>query len=301
MRRHGFTLVEVLIAMVILGFITGMVMTVFQFQNRTWKMESDKAQVAMMARGTLDEFTRSIRMTGGWLPDGTAGLKVYGSGNEKVTFVLNAMEWVDTARGFVYDPSTSPALLRVAVDSSERFSQLGYALLTLMVPPSGTSSPTAGSVNKSFRLPIIDRVSSSGGCGDSLLLDASSLKASPNSWNWAAAIGVPAKSLVYNLDSATYRKSNDTLFTQWNRQGESVYALGIDTLLLKYYHPVDGWRDSLSGTKPANRIEKVRVRLVMRSRTIDKKLLAQSPSTRGYRFSTMETEISLRNDSLVNR
>jgi len=299
MVRRGFTLVEILVAMVILGFITGMVMTVFQYQNRNWKTESDKAEVAMMARGTLDEFTRSIRMTGGWLPDGTSGLKVWGSGEERITFVLNGAEWIDTSRGYAYIPSSSK--LRVAVDSAARFSQSGYALLDLMVPPSGSASPTVGSVNKSFRLPILDRVSSTGGCGDSLILDASVLTNSPNSWTWTAAIGVATKTLVYNLDSVAYRKSSDTLYTKWNRQPETVYSLGVDTLKLKYWHPVSGWLDSLSSANPANRIEKVRVHLVMRTRKVDKKLLAQIPATRGYRFSTMETEVALRNDSLLNR
>lgn len=299
MVRRGFTLVEILVAMVILGFITGMVMTVFQYQNRNWKTESDKAEVTMMARGTLDEFTRAIRMTGGWLPDGTAGLKVWGSGEERVTFVLNGAEWIDTSRGYFYSPTAKR--LRVAVDSAARFGDSGYALLNLMVPPSGSASPTVGSVNKAFRLRILERVSSTGGCGDSLVFDASSLTSAPNSWTWTAAIGVATKTLVYNLDSVTYRKSRDTLYTKWNRQPESVYALGVDTLKLKYWHPVSGWLDSLSASTPANRIEKVRVHLVMRTRKVDKKLLAQVPATRGYRFSTMETEVALRNDSLVNR
>ena len=299
MSRRGFTLVEVLVAMVIMGFVSGMVMTVFQYQNRNWKTESDKAEVAMMARGTLEELTRAIRMTGGWLPDVTAGLQVFGSGEERVTFVLNGAQWVDSARGYTYIPSTKR--LRVAVDSSERFSQDGNAFLNLMVPPSGSSSPTPGSVNRMFRLPILERISSTGGCGDSLVLDAALLTDSPNSWNWTAAIGVPSKTLVYNLDSVSYRKSLDTLYTRWNRQPEGVYALGVDSLRIQYWHPVAGWGDSLSGSTPANRIEKVRIRLVMRTRKVDKKLLAQSPASRGYRFSTMETEVALRNDSLVNR
>ena len=152
-----------------------------------------------------------------------------------------------------------------------------------------------------FRLPILERISSTGGCGDSIVLDAGTLTDFPQSWTWSAAIGVQANTLVYNLDSVSYRKSGDTLYTRWNRQPEGVYALGVDSLRIQYWHPVAGWGDSLSGSTPANRIEKVRIRLVMRTRKIDKKLLSQSPVSRGYRFSTMETEVALRNDSLVNR
>lgn len=299
MRRRGFTLVEILIALVILGFVTGMAMTMFQYLNRNWKTTSDKAETVMMARGTLDEIARSIRMTGGWLPDGSSGLKVWGGGPERVTFVLNNTQWIDTARGSTYVPADRR--LRVAVDSAARFSQNGQILATFLVPSATAVSPAAGSVPRTLRLPIVERVASTGGCGDSLVLDASSLYDAPNSWTWPQAVVAIAGGLVYNYDSVTYRQVQDTLMVRWNTQPETPFALGIDTFKLSYWHPVAGWRDSLSSSSPANRIEKVRIRVVSRSRKPDSKLLAQNPSSGGYRRSVLETEISLRNDSLVNR
>lgn len=299
MVRRGFTLVEILISLVILGFVTGMAMTMFQFQNRNWKTTSDKAETVMMARGTLDEIARSIRMTGGWLPDNSAGLKVWGSGPERITFVLNNTQWVDTLRDLEYLPATRQ--LRIQIDSAVNFSQGGQVMLTLLVPGTTAIPGSAGTDPRTFRLPIQERIASAGGCGDSLLLDASTLYNAPNSWTWTTAIARVVNSPVYNYDSVTYYQVQDTLMVRWNTLPETPFALGIETFSVKYQHPVSGWLDSLSGTAPANRIEKVRIRVVSRSRKPDSKLLAQNPSSGGYHRSVLETEISLRNDSLVNR
>ncbi|MCB9495475.1 MAG: type II secretion system protein [Fibrobacteria bacterium] len=299
MSRRAFTLIEILIALVIMGIVTTMAMTMFRFQNTNWKNGSDRAEASLMARGVLDDLARSVRMTGGWLPERTAGLKVWGGGEEQVTFVVNGSGWIDTAGGGTFEPDRKR--LRIAVDSAGMFSQEGYALLSVKVPMGGAVAPAIGSITRMVRLGILERVGSSSGCGDSLVLDASTLVDPPFSWDWPQAVLVPAGTLVYNLDSVTWRKSHDTLWTQWNRQPPSVYALGIDTLSLSYFHPVTGWRDSLSGAAPVGRVEKVRIRLVTRSQKVDRQLLRQNPSTRGYRFSTLETEVSLRNDSLINR
>lgn len=297
MARRGFTLIEILVSLVILGVVAGMTMTVFQYQNRNFKTESDKAEVAMSAKGIIDEMSRMIRMTGGGLKDSTVGLKVYGNGEERVTFVINSNNWVDTSNASRFDPGTGR--LSIAVDSASKFNSSGYVQLTLFVPLSGATGPgpVTPQSNPSV-LRVVDRV---GGCGtDSIILDASRFLSSPYNWTWIDAVTVPAQQLVYNLDSVSFRKSRDTLLTKWNRLPESVFAVGVDTLRLQYFHPSAGWRDSLSGTAPANRIDKVRIRLVVRTREVDRKLLAQQPASRGYRFSVLETEVSLRNDNLIN-
>lgn len=305
MIRRAFTLVEVLVALVIMGFVTGMVMTVFQYQNRNWKTEADKAEVTMMARGTLDEITRTIRMAGGWLPDSMGGLKVYGSGEERLTIVLNGKQWKDTVLGSTFIPSKNQ--MRVAIKDATKFSGDGFACVGILKPDVGAVAP-APALNPErpplppFRsFPIIDRVVSSGGCGDSLVLDATQLTTGATPYTWPEAIQAIDNSVISNLDSVTFRKSRDTLYTKWNFQPEAVFALGVDSFRLWYFHPVDGWNDSLSGTKPKDKVEKVRIRLVMRTRKVDNKLLSQSPATRGYRFSKMETEVALRNDKLFHR
>jgi hypothetical protein len=120
-------------------------------------------------------------------------------------------------------------------------------------------------------------------------------------WNLAGDIQVPANQLVYGYDSITYRKSQDTLYIRQNQSPEMTFAIGIDFLHIQYHHPTDGWLDSLSPNPPANAIDKVRIRLVTRTLTVDNKLLAQDSASGGYYRSALETEVSVRNSNLVNR
>ena len=58
----------------------------------------------------------------------------------------------------------------------------------------------------------------------------------------------------------------------------------------------------LQAADPANQIQKVRTHIVLRTRHKDRGLETANPSTRGYHFQTVETEVALRNAStLVNK
>ena len=306
---RGVSLLEILVSLVILGVVATVALFEFRAQSRSWKTESDKASVGMMAKGVLDELDHAARMVGGGLPPKVGGIKVWGPDSVRVTFVSNENGWVDTARGYRYIPGPPPSgELRVAVDSVENFPYAGYARLDLLVPPTGGS---AASVTRTFTLGIKGRLAKAGCTSDTLVLRADSLLA--NGWNQPGNIKVSGNVLVYRIDSVTYRKSHDTLYIHRNqyRNQDSVYnpllpyALGVDTLRLTYRHPGDlHWSDSLSPASmgvPANAIAQVRIHLVTRSLAVDYKLLQQDPSTRGYHFSTLETEVTLRNDSLTNR
>jgi len=284
-------MIELMVALSLFVAVGAIAMSVFLFQNRNWKTESDKAEVAMVAKGTLDELTRCIRSTGASLPDGAGGIKVWGSGDSLAVFVTNDNQWIDTMGGAIYLPDQG--LLRVSVRDASQFSDKGNAVVTLRTPPSGTP--------RNYVMEIRERISSAGSCGDSLVLDASAFAAAPLSWLDPNDVQGVSNSSVYNLDSLLWRKSHDSLFVRRNRMTESVFALGIDTLELRYWHPVDGWQDSLSGTAPANQIDKVWVRLVTRNSKPDRKLLGSDPSSRGFRFSSLETEVALRNAKLHNR
>lgn len=302
MKTRGFTLIEILVAVVLFVVVASMGVYVFTAQNRGWKMESDKVAVQMMAKGTLDELSRAARLTGNGLPEGMGGIEVFGGGPERATFVSNEDGAADTVRGFEWTPGAGR--LSLAVTDSRRFSELGYVWVELNVPlVAGPGvSATAATTVRPFVLPVVDRTTSAGGgCGDSIILDVTSLEGTPNFWNSPGNIRPVTLGLVQKLDSTTYRQSGDTLYLRRNRLGESVFAIGVDTLRLSYFHPADGWRDSLSGSVPANVVSKVRIRLVMRSPKPDFKLLEDSPATRGYRFSRLEMEVALRATALTNR
>jgi prepilin-type N-terminal cleavage/methylation domain-containing protein len=294
--RRGISLVEILVSLVILGVVVGIAMVEFQYQNRNWKTESERAAASMMAKGTLDALTLGARSTGGGLPASSAGMMVWGAGEERVTFVMNKTGWVDNVSGYVYDPKT--ASLEIAVDSASKFEDTGYVRLGLNAPAGkGSSGPAL--YPQTFVLGIKGRVSGGGCAVDSLVLDATPFLDSL--WNLAGDIQVPAGQQVYGYDSIRYRKSQDTLYLRQDQSPEMVYAVGVDSLHIQYHHPAAGWLDSLSSVAPANVIDKVWIRLVTRTLTVDNKLLAQNPASGGYYRCALETDVSVRNSNLVNR
>jgi len=297
--RRGISLVEILISLVILGVVVGMAMVEFQYQNRNWKTESERAEASMMAKGTLDALTLGVRSTGGGLPDSSAGMKVWGSGNERVSFVMNKTGWVDTVYGYSYDPTDT--VLRIAIDSAAKFEDSGYVRLGLNAP-AGKGSHGPALYPKTFVLGIRKRLSGSNCSRDSLVLDAAPFLVD-SLWNLAGDLQVPANQLVYGYDSVTYRMSQDTLYLRQDQHPWMVYALGIDALHIQYHHTGDTWHDSLSGagSAPANAIDKVQIRLVTRTMTVDRKLLAQDSASGGYYRCALETDVSVRNSNLVNR
>jgi len=298
--RRGISLVEILVSLVILAIVATMVTVVFLDQNRNWKTESDKAAVGMMAKGVLDEITHSARLTGGGLPINTGGIKVWGSGQERVTFVTNENSWVGRVMGGGTGSSYDhvAAKLTVAVDNADNFADSGYVLLNAWAPQSSSGGPY---VLQPFTLGINERHKSGGSCvSDSLVLDASGLVA--RGWVLNTDVQVYSNASVTRIDSINYSMGHDTLYIKRNRKGPLVYAIGVDYLNIQYRHPGDNlWHDSLSPVAPANQIDQVRIHLVTRSIYPDSKLKTQDSTSRGYRYSTLEAEVTLRNDSLVNK
>jgi prepilin-type N-terminal cleavage/methylation domain-containing protein len=298
MNRRGVTLIEILVALSLFVLVGSGAMYVLSAQNRNWKLASDQSDMNMTAKSVLDELSRSFRMVGSGLPDYAGGMVVYGSGAERVTLVMNESGADDTVLGSYWDRTAKR--LRIAVHDATRFEYLGYARIDLRVPPPGLHA-ASGLSTQSFSLGIVDRTDAQGSCGDSLILDTSPLQNAPNYWTNAGDIAPLVNGTVQNIDSVTYRKSFDTLYVKRNIQAETIFATGLDSLRFWYNHPTAGWQDSLSPVYPANTVNKVRVRIVLRTSKVDSKLLAQVPSSRGYQFWRMETDQALRNTNLTNR
>lgn len=297
MVRRGVTLVEILVALSVFMVVGGGVMYVLGVQNKAWNTSADEATMNLTAKATLDELSRGFRKAGSGLPDLSGGMKVYGSGDERVVLVMNEAGGQDTVLGWTWEMDTKR--LRIAVHDASRMEYLGYARLALLVPAPGFHSGS-GVAAKNFTLGVVDRTNAKSACGDSVILDVSQLMDLPNGWDEAGDIVPLLNGLVQNIDSITFRKANDTLYVRRNIQDSTAFATGVDSLSFWYRHPVDGWRDSLSGSFPSNTIDKVRIRLVFRTPRVDSKLLARDHLSRGYRFSRMQMDIALRNLNLTN-
>lgn len=297
MNRRGLTLIEILVALSLFTVVGGGVMYVLTVQNRAWNTTSDEATMNLTAKATLDELARSFRMTGSGLPDMSGGMQVHGAGEEKVVLVMNESGGDDTILGWTWDMDSMR--LRLSVHDASRFEYLGYARLALQVPAPGLHA-ASGTTTRLFTLGVVDRTTEATSCGDSVILDLRPLQEAPVGWDQVGDITPLLNGTVQNVDSISFRKSRDTLFVRRNIQGETPYATGIDSLRFWYHHPVDGWKDSLSSSFPSNTIDKVRIRLVLRTPRVDARLLARDPKSRGYRFNRMQMDIALRNLNLTN-
>jgi type IV pilus assembly protein PilW len=64
MKGHGFTFVEVLVAMVTGIIVLGAVISIFVLQHRSHDFQEDQAEMVQTTRAALDMIVREIRMAG---------------------------------------------------------------------------------------------------------------------------------------------------------------------------------------------------------------------------------------------
>lgn len=305
---------EIMIALVIMVAVSTGALLVFQYQNRNMLSQREITEMNLMAKGVSEEMSRTERMAGGVLPPGVGGFQVWGAGPERLTVVLNRAGGVDTTRDvsrfyvgtLIWNGSTYQNALLLPVRRVKGvFTDSGYIVTTVKVPPTSYPAGTYPAPVKDTMivLPVqalIESASFPGiGTGAMVVADGSWFAAR---WPWLHSVSTSANTFVYALDSVRYWIRSDTIFRRINRNDSAAYAVGIDSLRIAYMHPNGIWSDSLQAADPANQIQKVRTHIVLRTRHKDRGLETANPSTRGYHFQTVETEVALRNAStLVNK
>lgn len=312
--RRGFSLPEIMIALVIMVIISSGVLLVFQYQNKNMITQRAVAEMNLMAKGSSEEMSRTLRMAGGVLPPGVGGLVVKGVGPERVTVILNRGGGVDTTRaGSFFQPGpvmtvfgtfSNPIILPVRHVEGV-FTDSGYLVTTVKVPPSTypvgtTPAPTRDTM---IVLPIL-KLSPGFSIGPIAIGPVAIADGSwfADRWPWPNSVVTSSNTYVYALDSVRYWCASDTIFRKINRADSAAYAVGIDSMRIRYMHPSGLWSDSLIGTDPVNQIQKAQVRIRVRTRQKDRSLESKSPATKGYHYQTIETEVALRNSAtMVNK
>jgi prepilin-type N-terminal cleavage/methylation domain-containing protein len=313
--RRGFTLIEILIALVIMALVSAGVLTVFQYQNRNASVQRDVAEMNLMAKGMAEELSRTIRMAGGALPPGVGGLQVYGSGAERVKVALNRNNGIDTMRlqsqfclgpQTVYGVSYKKFLVLPVNHAAGLFTDSGYLLTTVRVPPVGAAAGTAPAKDTMIVLTILKLVASGGAVAFNgvsisppfVIVDGTWFGAG---WNWANSVRTDANTFVYAMDSVLYFMSHDTVFRKIDRNTQAAYAVGVDSLKIRYQDPTGAWGDTLNASA-SGAIAKARIRMRLRTRHADPVLKRTNPSSLGLHYQTVESEVSLRNSStMVNK
>jgi prepilin-type N-terminal cleavage/methylation domain-containing protein len=314
--RKAFTLPEILIALVIMVVVSSGVLVVFQYQNKNMITQRATAEMNLMAKGMSEELSRAVRMAGGVLPPGVGGLVTKGKGNESLTVVLNRGAGVDTTRlNSFYYPSASlvtsvgtfsNVLLIPMKNVAGIFTDSGYVATTVKVPEYPFSGTPAPSIDMMAILKIL-KISTGVVIGPIttgavIIADASWFA---SRWNYSSAVSITANNYVYAVDSVKYWKSNDTVFRKINRNDAAAFAVGIDSLRLQYNQPSGNttvWADSVVPANTSQQIQKVRIRMRVRTRQKDYALAIKNPSTKGHHYQIVESEVALRNAStLVNQ
>jgi len=313
--RRGFTLIEILIALVIMMLVSSGVLAVFQYQNRNASVQRDVAEMNLMAKGMAEELSRNIRMAGGALPPGVGGLKAYGSGAEKVKVALNRNDGIDTTRlasQFCLGPQTVSGvsyknfLVLPVRNVLGVFTDSGYVLTTVRVPPVGAASGTAPAKDTMIVLKILKLVTSGAATTfNGVSVDPPFVVADGtwfgSGWNWANSVQTSLNTFVYAMDSVLYFMSSDTVYRRIDRNTQAAYAVGVDSLRIQYQDPTGIWVDTLNPAASGT-IAKVRIRLRLRTRHADPVLKKTNPASLGLHYQVVESEISLRNSStMVNQ
>jgi len=291
--KRGFTLVEILVALVISTMVISGVLVTLQYQFKNWVQLEQKAQMTQMTRGIQSEFSRVIRMAGGEMAAGTGGVRDLGDSGLCVLLNENSITWAPADSGD-YQPGLHT--FRVAMTRDTQFVPGMTLSLRVNVPPKGSASGTTRSLDTLLTLNVTAvKHASDTSKPDTLTFDVTDLT---TSWSWAGALQAKVGMNIYSGDSICYRRRADTLmkFVQdvYRRQDSGYLAIDIDSFKVQYFVLSKGWVGVVSNAG-ADTVQKVRVRLVVRTHTPDPSLKRSQPATGGYKREATELEYSLRN------
>ena len=291
--KRGFTLVEILVALVISSMVISGVLLTLQYQFKNWMKLEQKAQMTQMTRGVQSEFSRVIRMAGGEMAAGTGGIRDLGDSGVCVILNENSISWTPMDSG-AYEPGLRT--FKVAMSRDTQVTPGMSLSIRVNAPPKGSSAGTTRTLDTLLTLNVAAvKHASDSTQPDSVTFDANDLI---SSWNWAGALQAKVGMSIYSGDSICYRKRDDTLmkFVQdvYRRQDSGYLAIDIDSFKVKYFVLSKGWVTTISNIGQ-DTIQKVRVRLVVRSHSIDPALKRARPATGGYSREATELEYSLRN------
>lgn len=292
--RKGFTLVEVLVALVISTMVISGVLLTLQYQFKNWVLLEQKAQMGQMSRGIQSEFTRVIRMAGGEMAAGTGGVRDLGDSGLCILLNENSIQWTPMDSG-IYQPGLGT--FKIAMSKDPLYVPGMILSLRVNAPPIGSSTGTTRILDTLLTLKVthVKHTDSSSSAPDTLTFDATSL--APY-WSWTGALQAKKGMATYAGDSICYRRRADTLmkFVQdiYRRRDSGYLAIDIDSFKVAYFVLNKGWRTTVSNIG-LDTVQKVKVRLVVRSHAPDPSLKRARPATGGYKREATETEYSLRN------
>lgn len=84
-NQHGFSLIEVLIAVALMGIVTTAVFKTYINQHESYLVQEDISTIQHATRASIDEMTRQIRMAGNGVPSGLPSLAASNTDPDTIT------------------------------------------------------------------------------------------------------------------------------------------------------------------------------------------------------------------------
>jgi len=104
-NRHGTTLIELLIAVVLTGIITLAIMKTYETQHENYLVQDDVTTMQQGARASIDELTRQVRMAGHHLPLGMDPIEAHNTDPDTITIVYHG----NNCETYLSEPMPQPS------------------------------------------------------------------------------------------------------------------------------------------------------------------------------------------------
>ena len=88
-NEKGFSLLEVLIAVLITGIVTSSILQVYVTQHKNYMTQDDITNIQQNARASIDELSRQIRLAGFDLPLGIEAIQAYNTNPDTIVLTYH--------------------------------------------------------------------------------------------------------------------------------------------------------------------------------------------------------------------
>ena len=88
-NEKGFSLLEVLIAVLITGIVTSSILQVYVTQHKNYIVQDDITNIQQNARASIDEISRQVRLAGFDLPLGLNAIEAYNTNPDTIVLVYH--------------------------------------------------------------------------------------------------------------------------------------------------------------------------------------------------------------------
>ncbi len=301
-RDAGFTLVELLIALVLSVVIIGAVYYSFNTQQKSFSLINQKVSMRQQGRAAIDFMMRDIRMAGSRVPKSKAMVITDSTQGPDQVSVLFASSEKDFISGFIITSSTNGSSDSVTVVTQDGS---GFA------PNNAYYKKNIILMKRDGSCSVIRKIQNYGvsGSGAYRIFQLTSSPASSIFGDSQADLSANYKNqYAYIVSTNTYSVSSHTLYLNENNGGPKVpLSENVDDLQIAYVDRKGTWycTGSNSASPPSiPDLSAVRITLLVRTAIPDPDFMGQRPAiedhaaakkTDHYRRRLLRSYVKIRN------